>query len=67
MVRARVGQWKYCYDDDGCVLHEEGGPASGDAMDRLVIDYAYDARHRLVSEVAHGPGGRVQRELKIAY
>jgi len=67
MVRARVGQWKYCYDDDGCVLHEEGGPASGDAMDRLVIDYAYDARHRLVSEVAHGPGGRVQRELTIAY
>ena len=67
MVRAHVGQWKYRYDDDGRILHEEGGPASGDDMDQLAIDYAYDARHRLVREVTHGPGGRVQRELRIAY
>lgn len=67
MVRAHVGQWKYRYDDDGRVLHEEGGPASGDDMDQVAIDYTYDARHRLVSEVAHGPGGRVQRELRIVY
>jgi hypothetical protein len=67
MVRAHVGQWKYRYDDDGRVVHEEGGPASGDDMDQIAIDYAYDARHRLVGEVAHGPGGRVQRELMIAY
>lgn len=67
MVRAHVGQWKYRYDDDGRVVHEEGGPASGDDMDLLAIDYAYDARHRLVSEVAHDPRGRVQRELRITY
>jgi hypothetical protein len=67
MVRAHVGQWKYRYDEQGCVLHEEGGLASGDDMDHLVIDYAYDARHRLVSEVVCGPCGRVKCELKIAY
>jgi hypothetical protein len=67
MVRGRVGQWKYCYDDHGCVLHEEGGPASGDAMDQRAIDYTYDARRRLVSEVVRSPGGRVRRELRIAY
>ena len=67
MVRAHVGQWKYVYEDDGRILHEEGGPASGDDMDQLSIDYAYDARHRLVSEVTRGPGGRVQRETRIAY
>jgi hypothetical protein len=67
MVRAHVGQWKYRYDEHGRVLHEAGGPASGDHMDQLVIDYAYDERHRLVSEVVYGPGGRVQRELKIVY
>lgn len=67
MVRAHVGEWKYRYDDDGHVLHEEGGPASGDIMDQVAIDYAYDARHRLVSEIARGPGGRIQRELTITY
>jgi hypothetical protein len=67
MVRAHVGQWKYRYDDAGRVLHEEGGPASGDDLDQLAIDYAYDARHRLVSEVARGPGGRLQREIKVVY
>jgi hypothetical protein len=67
MVRAHVGQWKYRYDDDGRILHEEGGPASGDDMDQLAIDYAYDARHRLVSEVARSSGGRVQHEIKIVY
>jgi YD repeat-containing protein len=67
MVRAHVGQWKYRYDDDGRVLHEEGGPASGDDMDQIAIDYTYDARHRLISEIARGPGGRVRRELTIAY
>jgi hypothetical protein len=66
-VRAHVGQWKYLYDDDGRVLHEEGGPASGDDMDHLAIDYAYDARHRLVGEVARGPGGRIRREVNIVY
>jgi YD repeat-containing protein len=66
MVRAHVGQWKYRYDDSGRVLHEEGGPASGDDMDQIAIDYAYDARHRLISEVARA-GGRVQRELAITY
>jgi hypothetical protein len=67
MVRAHVGQWTYRYDDDGRILHEEGGPASGDEMDRVAIDYTYDARHRLTSEIARGPGGRVQRELTITY
>jgi hypothetical protein len=55
MVRARVGQWQYRYDDDGRVLHEEGGPASGDDMDQLAIDYTYDARHRLVSAIELEP------------
>jgi YD repeat-containing protein len=36
-------------------------------MDQRAIDYTYDARRRLVSEVVRSPGGRVRRELRIAY
>jgi hypothetical protein len=67
MVRAHVGQWKYRYDDEGRVLHEDGGPASGDDMDQISIDYAYDEHGRPISEVARSPSGRVQREIRIVY
>jgi hypothetical protein len=67
MVRTHVGQWKYRYDDDGRVLHEDSDPAAGDDMDQLEIDYAYDGRHRLISEVARDASGRVQREIRIMY
>lgn len=36
-------------------------------VDQLAIDYAYDAHHRLISEVARDASCGVRREVRIAY